>query len=66
MSALVPGAGVDPAKVFRPGKRIRNLYRKHGRSVHGLRAFARGVCCGPVESDARIAARWLAGKGFKP
>lgn len=66
-SSIQPGAGVDPRKVIKPSKRLRNWHRanRHGLS---LRGFARAIASGSlvdVGGDAKsIAKRWLSSKGI--
>ena len=59
---LVPGAGVDPRKVVRPGKRLRNWHRRHlaienalpeSKRLHpGLKEYVRAAVALGSESSA--------------
>lgn len=62
------GAGVDPRKVVRPGKRLRNWFRKGDREFTGpsLRGFVRRLAAEHPASDfGDLARRWLASKGAR-
>lgn len=61
---LTAGAGVDPAKVIKLGKRLRNWYRKHD-IAGGLRSYAR-VLATTSDDNRKTALRWLASKGARP
>lgn len=58
---LVDGAGVDPAKVCRPAKRLKASHRKHG-TGRSLKTYARMIY---AVSDHRHVASWIAGKGIQ-
>lgn len=65
------GAGVDPRKVVRPGKRLRNWHRQSGRAGESLRSFVRGIAASEPETQAgrnarAVADSWLASKGARP
>lgn len=63
---LVPGAGADPRKIIKPGKRLRNWHRgarAKDSTTPGLRAFVRAIAAEPQNSARRIVAgKWLASK----
>lgn len=68
---LTRGAGVDPRKVIRPGKRIKHWWREGRREGESLRSFVRSMTVGDPVTDAgrasaATAARWLASKGARP
>lgn len=53
-----PGAGVDPKKVVRVGKRMRNLHRKANSGV-SLRAYALASSKDPDVDVLALALGWL-------
>lgn len=68
-----PGAGVDPMRRVRPGKRLRNWHRAptYGIPQISLKRYARNLAAseGTTETSVRsrqIAQRWLASKGVRP
>ena len=56
---LTPGAGVNPAKVIKPGKRVRNWHR--GATTKPLREYLRAID-GADGMFTTIIARWRANK----
>lgn len=75
---LEPGAGVNPDKVIRVGKRLRNWHRKERKrwtngadAKASTRQYARFLASAPTsdlahKETAAIAKAWLAHKGLKP
>ena len=64
---ITPGAGVDPNRVCKPSKRLRNRHRA-ARPGESLRSWVRGLVRVTLPTDCRhgIAKRWLASKGTRP
>jgi hypothetical protein len=56
--SIVPGAGVDPKRVVKPSKRLRNWHRQSGAKV-SLKAYASLILLGDGNA---IAAAWHANK----
>lgn len=61
---ITPGAGVDPKRVIRPSKRLRNWHRSSGTGF-SLKTYVRVLSTNGGDSYA-LARRWLASKGVRP
>lgn len=60
----VRGAGVDPLKVIRPSKRMKEWHRSAD-TAESLKQYARILATTSGHNKA-IALRWLASKGARP
>lgn len=61
---MTPGAGVDPNKVIRPSKRLKNWHRSADLAC-SLKDYARKLATTSGDNKA-TALRWLSSKGVRP